>query len=76
MKQTPIVTRPNYGLGPLTNIEISIIQSLTPTNTTSTDPTTIETTTSTAIGTSSGLSVVIVVTVLSTFFILLRKTKK
>jgi hypothetical protein len=66
---TPTVTRPNYGLGPLTNIEISIIQTPTPTNTNITN--TIETT----VGISFGSNVVIVVIVLSTNFVLLRKNK-
>ncbi len=72
LNQTPIVTRPNYGLGPLTNLEISIIQTPTPTNTTSMPLTTIETT----VGISFGSNVVIVVIVLSTYFVLLRKNRK
>ena len=68
LNETPIVTRPNYGLGPLTNIEISIIQTPTSTNTTSIPLTTIEI--------IIGSNVVTVVIVLSTYFLLLRKNKK
>ncbi|MFX0181441.1 MAG: hypothetical protein ACFE95_00055 [Candidatus Hodarchaeota archaeon] len=63
LNQTPIVTRPNYGLGPVANIEISIIQ---------TPPATIET----PVGISFDSNVVIIVLILSTYFILLRKNKK
>ncbi|MHA1996083.1 MAG: hypothetical protein ACW97Z_16220 [Candidatus Hodarchaeales archaeon] len=69
LNQTPIVTRPNYGLGPLTNLEISLIQTTNPTNTTSIPLTTIT-------GISLGSNVVIVVIVLSTCFILVRKNRK
>jgi hypothetical protein len=75
LNQTPIVTRPNYGLGPLINLNISIIQTPTPTNTTNTTSiplTTIETT----VAMSFGSNVAIVVIVLSTYFVLLRKNRK
>ncbi|WP_455464474.1 hypothetical protein, partial [Candidatus Hodarchaeum mangrovi] len=64
-----------YGLGPLTNLEISIIQTATPTNTNNTTNiplTTIEIT----LGISFGSNVVIVVIILSTYFVLLRKSRK
>ena len=64
--QTPIVTRPNYGLGALTNLEISINQTPTPTNTTSIPLTT-------TVGIPFASIVVIVVIVLSTNFVLRRK---
>ncbi|MFX0052913.1 MAG: hypothetical protein ACFE8U_16670 [Candidatus Hermodarchaeota archaeon] len=69
LNQTPIVTRPNYGLGPLTNLKISIIQSSTPAITTNIPLTTI-------VGILFGSNVVIVVIVLSTYFILLQKNRK
>ena len=78
LNQTPIVTRPNYGLGPLINLEISIIQTPTPTNTnTNANTTSIPLTTiETIVGISFGSNVVIVVIVLSTYFVLLRKNRK
>ncbi len=66
--QTPIVTRPNYGLGSLTNIKISIFKTPTPTNTPSIP---IET----AVGFSFGSVIVIVVSVLSTNFVFRKKMK-
>ncbi|MFX0125375.1 MAG: hypothetical protein ACFFAE_17230 [Candidatus Hodarchaeota archaeon] len=72
LNQIPIVIRPNYGLGPLINIEISIIQTPISTNTTSISQTTIETT----VGILFGSYVVIVVIVLSTSYSVLRKKKK
>ncbi|MHA2156841.1 MAG: hypothetical protein ACXABU_15970 [Candidatus Hodarchaeales archaeon] len=78
LNQTPIVTRPNYGLGPLTNLNISIIQTPTPTNTTNTTNTTSIplTTIETTVAMSFGSNVAIVVIVLSTYFVLLRKNRK
>jgi hypothetical protein len=70
--QTPIVTRPNYGLGALTNLEISIIQ--TPTNTSNTTNTTSIPLT-TILGIPFGSIVVLVVSVLSTNFLLRKKRK-
>ncbi len=77
LNQTPIVTRPNFGLGPLTNLEISIIQTPTTTNTNTTNTTSIPLTTiETTVGISFGSNVVIVVIVISTYFVLLRKNRK
>ena len=71
LRHTPIVIRPNYGLGPLTDIEISIIQTPTQTNT-STHQTTKSTT---HIGVSKGLNGVTVLISLTILLIILQKTR-
>ncbi len=69
---TPIVTRPNYGLGALTEIEISICQ----TNTQNTTTTTHQTTKSTTIEVSTALNGVTVLIVLVIVMFILQKTKE
>ncbi|MFX1517801.1 MAG: hypothetical protein ACFFC6_15975 [Promethearchaeota archaeon] len=68
LNQIPIVIRPNYGLGPLTNIEISIFQTPTPTNTTSIPLTAI-------VGIPFGSIVVMIVIVLGIKYVLLKKRR-
>jgi len=71
LKYTPIVTRPNYGLGALTNIEISIFQTPNPSNNTTT-----HTSTSTIIGVSTDFNGITVLIGLTNLLFILRKTKK
>ncbi|MFW9906889.1 MAG: hypothetical protein ACFFFH_21470 [Candidatus Thorarchaeota archaeon] len=73
--QTPIVIRPNYGLGPLINIEISIIQTpISPniTNTTSLPRSTKETT----VGMLFSSNVIIIIIVLNTYYFVSHRKKK
>ncbi len=77
LNQIPIVIRPNYGLGPLTNIEISIIQTPISTNTTITNATSVpQAIIETTVGTLFGPNVVVVVIVLSTYYFVIHRNKK
>ncbi|MFW9905734.1 MAG: hypothetical protein ACFFFH_15480, partial [Candidatus Thorarchaeota archaeon] len=70
-KETPVVTRPNYGLGPLTSIEISISHTPTQINPTSIPQTPIETTTAISLG-----SVVAGIIILSSYLMIFKNNKK
>ncbi|MFX1506895.1 MAG: hypothetical protein ACFFDC_12395 [Promethearchaeota archaeon] len=69
-RNTPIVTRPNYGLGPLINVKISIIQTPSQTNTI-----THQTAKSTTTDLSTGLNGVIALITLAIVLIILQKIR-